>query len=362
MSQQSIIVKDFNSKQDFNEFDEKLDWNKSAKWSFSRLQLGRREADRQVNTQKQLLINALPLPDLAVLNNPDANKIEVAAIMKPIIVDAVDTVFGRAWDVPLRPLQYIINQKKNSITTVCTRNHNLIDPQLVGDTVKDVLKEAGFNLSDTLHKKYMGVVGTNKTLNTPFGELKVGLSIGFGRWDTTRAIMAGIYFELTICTNPLSFLEVSNTMNTKLGLYNQKVLRLGNPEDILARTRKVISTAAEQFTVDSMPPIMIANGKYELAQKDATAVVNAMGNAYQVGKKIRTEVIDSYNNKTHTIWNLAMIMSKIATDGDNFRKDAVRTPAKLSAMALVLLTTTEIPKVITNSYAYCDEHGIEIPA
>jgi hypothetical protein len=361
MNQNVVVVKDFDNKSDFDEVEGVL-WNKSAKWQFNRLQLGRKNADQLIELEKQTLIQALPADQQIVLNDVQASKYDIAVIMKPIISEAVNIIFERAWDVPLRPLQYIINTKKNAITAVCTRNHSLLDPVLVGDTVRGALKERGFTISDVLHKNYAGVVGTNKIVESPFGKLKVGISIGFGKWDTTRAILGGVYFELDVCTNPLAPLELSNTMGAKLAIFNQKVLRLGRADDILKRVRGVVDDAMAEFQYDGMPPIMIQNGKLELAPKDATVVVNAMSNAYGIGKKVRTEILDGYSAKSPTVWNLAMIISKIATDDENFRKDAVRTPAKLSAIALVLLTTSEMPKVITNSYSYCQSHEIEIPA
>lgn len=355
--EKDCVVQEFDSKSDFGE---NLNWSKTAKWHFSRLQLGRHEADGLVEAEKQSLVLQLPPEEQALLTNPETPRVQRATIMKPIIENAVDTIFQRAWGTEtLRPLQYIVNKKVNTIVTVATRNHSIIPSDEIGQTVETTLQELGYDIRSHW-ENIKGVLATNTTLHTPLGEIRAGLSIGYGNWITTRAISAGYFFEIEVCTNPLTFLGLSNTMGSKIGLNIAKILRLGDPANILNKTKALVSQVIGEFKTDTLPEIMLSNGQREMNVTDARAVITAMGNAYTIGVKVQSEVIDQYQNRTQNIWELAMILSKISKDTDNFRKDAVKTPAKLSAIALVLLTTTELPKVVTNSYTYCNAHNLKL--
>lgn len=323
---------------------DQLNFSKTAKWSFSRLQLGRKKADELIKAEKRTLLDILP-PDATPDYSDISNK-------------AVTAVFQQALGVELRDLQYIISE--DTILNVATPRHSVVSPTEVGTTVIQVLQEAGYQIHDGWNQKYRGVLATSKHITSPFGDLKVGLGIHFGNITLQRCIRASVYFQIEICTNPLSFLELSNTMGTKIGLLQAKILRLGESENILTKVRAGVLQATKDFQVEGVPDIMVSNGKRDLPVKDATAIIRAMSTAYAISNKIQEEVISSYPNTPKTAWDLAMLFSKISIDGSMFRDTAIQAPAKLAAIGLVILTTTEFPKLVQNSYTYCHDNALAV--
>jgi hypothetical protein len=333
-------------------------FSKTAKRMFSRLQLGRINAERLIEIKKEELVNNLPYNTRKLLLSKKVTHKEKAIILKPIIEESIDNIFQIAYIKPFRKLQYIIN-KNGVIVNVATEKHQILDTKEVGKTVIEVFEENGYTIVDTW-KNYRGITATNKMLQTPFGRMKAGLGVSFGSITLTRAIKCAIFFQIEVCTNPLSFLELHNTMGTKLSLTQNKVLRIGNSRNILDRTKIAVKSAIDDWKIDKIPSQIINNGKRELALEDANAIVKAMSNAYSVGSRIQDEIIESYATTKNTIWELAMIISKISADADKFNKNVRLTHAKLSAIGLVLLTTTEINRCIINSRDYCLDHNIKI--
>lgn len=352
MQKQEPIVEVITDKTRFDD----LNWSGTSKWMFNRLQLGRKNADQLIADQKAVLISQLPSDEqLLLTENPTSMGARI--IFKRLNEQAVDTIFNVAMEKDLRELQYIMNDK--TIVTVASVKHNLIKPKEIRDAVHTVFENNGYNLTD-MWKKYDGLLATEKRMKSPFGDLLVGLGASFGNFTLRRAIKIGVYFQIEVCTNPLTFLELSNTMGTRINLYQNRFLRIGATDNLLKKVEVGVNETVEAFRTDKVPSQMIKNGKAVMNITDASYVVNAMGNAYRIGDKLQNEILDEYRNTTKTTWNLAMIISQIARDEDNFRSNAVKTPAKLSAMSLVLLTTQEIRQVVRNSKDYCEKHNIKI--
>jgi hypothetical protein len=321
MQNQQILVLD--NIKDVNEYE----FSNTAKTMFSRLQLGRKNADN-------LIVEAR--------NNFDDN------------TEALDSVFNVAISKPLRTLQYII-KNDNIIVNVASNKHTIINKAELRDKVLDVIERNGLDIRERW-SNYDGVVAVRRKLKTFFGMVEAGVSVGLGNISLTRSIRIGAYFEIGVCTNPLSFLELKDSnFIGQLGIVNDRLLRIGNSHDVLKKIETSITNGIKHYDYKKIPDQIITNGKREITHKQATTLVKAMSNAYGIGKKITKEILE---NKPKNIWDLSMNMSKISTDESNFRKDAVKTPAKLSAMSLVLLTETDLPRMIANSEQYCMNHSI----
>lgn len=154
--------------------------------------------------------------------------------------------------------------------------------------------------------------GVNRQVTTIFGDLAMGIAVDFGNNIMTRAIRFSVYIQILVCTNPLTFLHLSNTMGTKLGILKRKELRIERKEDLRIRIKDGAKTIFKAS--NDLPALLERNGQAEISRDDARASITAMTNAYQLtSQKLRDTIFDDMGDKnSYKIWDIAMTLSKMA--------------------------------------------------
>lgn len=328
-----------------------LPFSQTGGWNYLRLLLGNKKADDSITKKRDTF-----LPK----NFNMLNEIEQRIAIRTANRQSVQFLLGTVDHSVRDDLQFIVKNEREVIN-VATNKHSLISVKEVKEHIIGVLQDNGMDIRRTWDR-YPAVFSlTKETEKLKFDVAKIGLGIYFGNIVLTKSIRISWYFELVTCTNPLTFLALRNTSGiNNLYLDIGNVRRLGNESNILEKTEEAVLEGIKQYRDSNVKAIFNKNGAKQVTMKQASYLVGSMCNAYQVGVKTQNEILDTYTNQTKTAWNLAMTISKIARDEDNFRSDSRSTTARLSAIGLVILTSRNMTHLISGCREYYNKHNLTL--
>jgi hypothetical protein len=327
-----------------------------AIWSLGRLYDGRDEFDSKYMAIRQKLMNN---DDILKKYDPEMNPKEYWNRVKALGKIAIKNIWEeiKTTYTDERELQFITKGKR--ILNIATVRHLILNRAEIIPEIEKSFEEHNLKMV-TPFKNYLNYVcAVKQQIETQFGTLKVGLGIELGNNFLTKAIKFCIYLEIEVCSNPLTFLRLENTMETKLGLLAFRIMRIQTKKELPLKIKE--NTELTLKSLNEVPQLLEHNGQQMITQKDAKASILAMTNAYGIkNDSLKDTIFQELGNKTdYKLWDIANVLSNLAITYE-FRSNAVHVGARLSAIGLVMLTTNEIPKMIANSYAYCKEHEIKL--
>jgi len=281
----------------------------AAKWAYLRLVYGRK-IDREINRQN------------------------------------LDKYFNDA-AMPSRDLQYIISN--NTVKAVASMNHDIMYPADVREEAIQIAKRFPVSIEKTPAGNL--IFKSNKlTKNKFFGGVYPGIALNPGTLTLTRAIIIAPFFLVKECFNPLNALHLKSKMFGTFRVELQsRILRI-NAKSM--GYKELLRAELKALARTGIPKSFMHNARRPLSLEDATISLKVLCRLYGIGKKIQEEALTMYSSSSKkTIFEFAMIISKIAGDNDIFSKNAVVAPERLSTIATIYLAA-DSEELLNNSRQY----------
>lgn len=301
-------------------------------WSYLRLQLGKRRADRKINEARE--------PWKEQLENGDINHSQYKAEVFEEMKNLIDEITN------LRKVQFIMrNDVPGSIYATASTKHLLIPKEIVMDAFKRIVPES----------RYAADLGMATASLEQLGGLQEAFDVQFqldpGNILTRRAIRVGFGLRIKSCMNPLTFINAGGLDRffdkPTFGYSRGRVLRIDRPQDLDTRIREAYEASKDSTDLLTNDIENAKNTPLELNQ--ARVLGAAFPVAFGAGSRVVKQIQERYTLEDSTLWGLAMAVSYVARHGEK-RKDATSLSQNLANAAAGYLWIKDLDGVIDKSY------------
>lgn len=281
------------------------DWDYRAMWSWLRLHIGKGHADWKIKSFK----------DRVKENKPNIHRAEMrkrtGEFMRKLM---------REYNTDRR-VQYILDETSYGLVVkaVASTNHLLIPPSQVIDSAKRVLP-----INPQYDKDYGSLVAELEDV----GAFRINFGLDPGNILTRRAIRVGFGLRVTVCTNPLSWLDAGSNEKffdydpwSRYGDTRTRVLRVDRDTSLDDRILEAYEKSLDGKDVVKQDVDRAKNTK--ITPDEAKILGSAFPISYGGGKKTVRQILERYPTEkaSGTLWGLAMAVSYVAKHGDR-RKNA----------------------------------------
>lgn len=273
------------------------EWDQRARWSYLRLQLGKKKADAVIKNH----FDAVETMKQETLTKEEREK-EMEHLFNLLVSKQ-----GKP-----RKLQFIMDGYK--VIAVASLKHLLIPPREVYDIVEEIVRE---NFPKNKSMSVAQLSGLTYKVKHVAG-ITFGVQVFGGNITTRKAISLSSWMRVQGCLNPLSWLGLGSFKS--FGVSNgrfERVLRIKVKEDLKPRLKAAIENNMNQInTLDER----ISEAKKVYLKKDEAAIIaSAFGLSWSVGEKVILQVLKRYAQEAQSQWGLSMALSYVAAHG-KFRK------------------------------------------
>jgi len=254
------------------------EWDDRARWSWLRLQRGRRVDDE-------------------IKASLEAEK-EWSDIFKQLMPQKQ------------RPVQYIMID--GDVKAVASTKHLLIPPEEVTEAARDICTRQELEQDYALD----GLIGREGEV----AGIQVGWQIDPGNILTRRAISVSSWASTVLCTNPLSWAGIGNFGRFGLKPEHTRVLRIQDKTELRPRLERAITTARKE--VKALEDLIERSKTTKVKPQEARMILAAFAKAYRIGLKSIKEVTRLLEVHPRTTYGMAQAASWEARHGESFRKTA----------------------------------------
>lgn len=276
------------------------DMDYRAMWSYLRLHMGKGHADWVIKSEKEEIMEKHPK-----ISNVEM-KDRTGKFLRKLIRE-------RSTD---RELQFIIapSGDLNIIKAVASTNHLLIPPSQVIESAQRVLP-----INPTYDPDYGSLMAELEDLGT----FRINFGLDPGNILTRRAIRVGFGLKVTICTNPLSWIDAGEnekffTKNIweRYGDTRSRILRVDRPTSLDDRILEAYEASLDGKDIVKQDVQRAKETK--ISDYEAKILGSSFPISFGAGKKTVKAILERYNSEkaNGTLWGLAMAISYVAKHGD----------------------------------------------
>ena len=294
-------------------------------WSYLRLQLGKRKADKLINEVRAPWKESLEAGDI----DQPTYKMGVFDAMKDLLPEITN----------LRKIQFIM--RDTNVYATASTKHLLVPKKLVEESFKRVIPTGSFEAD----------LGMATASLAQLGGLQEAFEVQFqmdpGNILTRKAIRVGFGLRIKSCFNPLTFINgggLDRFFNKPTYGYTRgRVLRVENKTNLDDRIREAYE--ASKDAVGQMKNDIQRAKDTTLTKDQSNALGAAFPLAFGCGTPVIKQVFNRYTAEASTLWGLAMAVSYVARHGE-MRADAKKLPQNLANAAAGYLWVDDVKGVV----------------
>lgn len=312
-------------------------WKYRARWSWLRLQYGRR-IDVEIKAMME---------QAKVDKGGRLTRTERMLLLKEFFDE-------HARPEKSREIQFILGEN-NKVLAVASLKHLLIPPEEVYTLAAKIMKKEHQEMPRLSVDELLGInYSTGKAGS--FEDLTIlGIQVHGGTITTRQAITVSAMFRVRSCLNPLSFLGIGNFTKflTNSGRAYERVLRIKVKAELEPRLRQGIESVLsaqkrleERIEQSKTEPISPTTGKI---------IISAMCWSYHIGAKVIKQVVERFLFEKQTKWGLTMATSYVAAHGE-FKTGTWNVGQRLSTVSGATMLIDDVKDAEKKSLAWLKEH------